>query len=272
MTNTLLLHDAYSRDEAIALLAPGATRSDLCDGEFVATPDAVAAFFTVGEPIGAVVQSPTDITWRPSRTDYAPREQYPFLPREAREVAHTCTRRHHLFMRHASGERYHYLGLAHLGSYGGSPLAPAAHFALDRKLPMALWLALGGYPEWEMATHDASLRLRADETARFAQLLADIFSKPHAHVTLTRYRQDSLQCFTNAHRAWFMYLRTPDDTGLHVSDPSGSGDPEHFRCDCGISLDFPRANTVDHAAAHRILTEFFVLGELPNAAAWTDEA
>jgi hypothetical protein len=271
MTTPLILHNLYDRDEVLAQLVPRTSYLELCDGEFIAAPGIILAFFSHGNRSGTIVETPTDIIWRPKRLDYAPGEEYPFLPRLARDVSDSSDHKHHLFLRHPGETRFFYLGLAHLGSYGGPRIDPTAHFMLDHKLSMPLWLAFGGYPEWQVSTHGNSHHLCATELHRFQEILADAFSASHIHITLTRYQQDSLQCFTNSTRAWFMYLRTPEDSGLYILDSSGSHEEEHFVCDCGISLEFPQYNTVDHGTANRILSDFFFSGVLPGWITWTDE-
>jgi hypothetical protein len=271
MTDSLILHRAYNSEEAVASLASSASRLELCDGDFIAVPGAIIGMFTHGAIPGATVETPDTIVWRPRRLDYAPDEEYPFLPRAARDAACTCKRKHHIFLRHLGEHRYFYLGLAHLGSYGGSLVDPTARFMLDHKLSVALWIGFGGYAEWQVTTHTGSHELCLAQLHRLRELLSEAFSSSHSHITLTRYQQDSLQCFTNPERAWFMYLRAPGDSGLYLSDMSTSGKVEHFACDCGTSLDFPRSRTADHATAIRILTDFFSSGELPSWVAWTEE-
>ena len=271
MTNTLTLYETYNRDDALAHFNPDAPRLQLCDGDFIALPGNVLAMFTCGGKPGATVSTPSEVIWRPIRLNYSPGDQYPFLPIAARDVSGTINRRHHLFLREHPESSFIYFGLAHLGVYGGSDVDPTGRFSLDEKLTRPFWLQFGGYPEWQIATNNDTHQLGVAQLAEFQELLAEAFGAPHSHLTLTRYDEDSLQVFTNPERAWFMYLRTPDDSGLYLSEsPISDTHEEHFVCDCGIDLDFPRDKTTDHATAARILCDFFSKGTLPSSVVWDD--
>jgi hypothetical protein len=60
------------------------------------------------------------------------------------------------------------------------------------------------------------------------------------------------------------------DSGLYLDDPSLGVDKEHFRCVCGISLDFPARQTVSHSQAADIARHFFNSGELPTTMKWSE--
>jgi hypothetical protein len=88
---------------------------------------------------------------------------------------------------------------------------------------------------------------------------------------MTRYEEDSLTIYTNPSRAWLVYQREPDDSGLYLDDPTFGVGQEHFQCLCGISLDFPARQTVSHAQAAEIARHFFAHGKLPTSRGWYEK-
>jgi hypothetical protein len=70
-----------------------------------------------------------------------------------------------------------------------------------------------------------------------------------------------------------MYLRDPEDTGLYLHDPSvaeSAAPLEEFRCDCGISLEYPVHDTLPREAAIDVAMAFFQTGILPRIKEWTE--
>jgi hypothetical protein len=89
---------------------------------------------------------------------------------------------------------------------------------------------------------------------------------------MTRYEEDSLELFTNSERGWLMYIRKPGDSGLYVAAATDEEDAEeHFRCDCGIDLEFPRSHTLPLNKAAEVVTAFFRSGALPEFVAWVEQ-
>ena len=110
-------------------------------------------------------------------------------------------------------------------------------------------------------------------TKRELLLLLDrVVAQPHGHLVLTRYEEDSLDLFTNQERGWLMYLREPGDSGLYVAAMNDEGDSdEHFTCDCGIDLEFPRSRTLPLKKAADVVAAFFRSGTLPEFVSWEEQ-
>src|SRR5690606_6459426 len=126
------------------------------------------------------------------------------------------------------------------------------HFSLKKKLPREIWLECGGYNGWHVEANHRDQVLHQQEVDKFDKILAQLGGQDYSHLYMTRYEQDSLTIHTNPTRAWLMYLREPADAGLYVSDPQLGDDEEYFECVCGISLEFPRNQTVLHFEAASI--------------------
>jgi hypothetical protein len=87
-----------------------------------------------------------------------------------------------------------------------------------------------------------------------------------------------MHLFLNAERGWLMYLREPGDSGLYIRDPAFQRDDddvyyqeleEDFECTCGISMTFPRSQTLPRDQAADVVREFFAArGSLPESINW----
>src|SRR5215469_6257969 len=133
----------------------------LCDGQFAVFPKAVLGFLTVGKTTDkSHLRSPSLLIWKPDRLDYAPADEYPWFPHDARDVCDRSgnkvvrLRNHYIFVRSVETAEYVYAGEAHLGSYGGprgnAPGNREACFSLAKKLPRDIWLHCGGYSGWQI--------------------------------------------------------------------------------------------------------------------------
>jgi hypothetical protein len=275
------LHATYSKEAAIAEY-DGEPRI-LCDGQFVVLPTAVLGFLTIGKSTdGSHLRGPTTVIWKPSRLDYSPSDQHPWFPHDAREgfdrSGHKVVRlrRHHIFVRSAGTTNYVYAGEAHLGSYqgphGNGPGNREACFRLAKKLPRDVWLQCGGYSGWQVDVNHKEHVVSQDDRVGLDHLLDELAQSACSHLCITRYEEDSLTIYTNPSCAWLMYLRGPDDSGLYLDDPALSVKQEHFRCACGISLDFPARQTVSHSQAADIVRHFFSHGELPASMKWDSKS
>ena len=275
------LHRSYSAEEAVAAFGGGPAES-FCDGQFIVLPGAVLGFVTVGDAESEPsVDAPCDVRWRPGRLDYDPTDrEHPWLPRAVRDVylrdrgAVEKIRDHHVFIRAPGDRAFLYADPAHLGSYGDGRGDFSADFTLDHRLPLNLWLRLGGYRGWLVEVDHDPVRVDADDRETFRHLLARIRRREFSHLAMTRYEGDELSVYTNPDRGWLMYLRAPGDPGLYVRDPAFAGDPgarEGFFCTCGIDLDFPISQTLPLDQALRVAGEFFDSGELPGWLAWSPE-
>ena len=212
--------------------------------------------------------SPSELVWIPTRLDYAPEDATPWLPTAAREV-----RTHEIFARCPAKPGYVYCGRAHLGSWGGRPDVGdvSASFSLGERLARRIWLSLGGYSGWMFHLQHEPMEVAAGDREPLGRLLDDLATHTQGHLQMTRYEQDSLDVFTNPERAWLMYLRTPDCSGVYLDPASTAAHPDEvFRCGCGIEVEHPRRETTSHAEARAIVEAFFRTGELPRSHRWSD--
>jgi len=269
------LHHSFTRDEAVATFGdPGAGQS-YCDGHFVVLPDVVLCLATVGNPDSQpFLGLPTSFQWKPARLDYDPDDEIPWLPTPVREVWGLNRERlkeHHILLRAPGDERNVYIGSAHLGSYGGRAGDIRAGFSLNAKVPRDVWLHLGGFPGWEVEVNHQLQRVDAGDLVHFRSLLEELPRQEYAHLTMTRYEEDSLTLHTNPRRGWLMYLRSPADSGLCTRDVEFAGDAkaeEFFLCACGIDMEFQVAKTLPRSQAIGVVEEFFATGELPRSVPW----
>lgn len=277
------LHQSYTIDEAVAAFGSAGLAEFLCDDQFVILSTAVLCMATIGDPsTQAHVSSPSRVVWKPGRLDYAPFDECPWLPADAREVLGPDRKRikeHHVFVRLPGDETFFYAGKAHLGSYGalgsgGLPSERNANFYLGEKLPREVWVRLGGYPGWLVEINHNSDRVDTGDFEAFRKLMAKMPGQEFSHLCMTRFEEDSLDVFTNAQRGWLMYRRDPVDCGLYTWDPAYTGTPdarEAFRCGCGIELDFRADQTLPRDLAMGVAQEFFTSGELPRGVDWRSE-
>jgi hypothetical protein len=102
--------------------------------------------------------------------------------------------------------------------------------------------------------------------------LDEFARRPYSHIVLTRYEGDALHVYKNERRAWLMYLRDPADSGLYIQPavPATAGSVEHFRCACGIDLEFSAAMCLPIGEAVAVVRAFFADGELPSKWTWGD--
>lgn len=274
------IHQWYTADEAVALFKGRGRR--FCDGEFIVLPKDILCLATLGnEEEGSHIAGPSHFVWRPRRLDYAPADDFPWLPREVREVWDRSRKRirkiqdHHVFLRTLDDDRFFYAGPAHLGSYGssrnGGNVQASAVFSLNVKLPREAWLRFGGYPGWLVEVNHESSCIAAGDLPAFAKLIERLREQEFSHLYLTRYEEDSLTVFTNTRRGWLMYHQDPDDGGVYVRDPEYGDVPqamEQFVCVCGINLELPAIQTLPREMAMRIAVEFFESGRLPGWVQW----
>jgi hypothetical protein len=253
-----------------------------CDNQFAVLPDVVLGFITLGKSTDVShLASSSTVIWKPGRIDYAPSDEYSWLPTDVREVfSRSATnvvrlRRHHLFVRPVDTADFVYAGEAHLGSYGGPQDTSVvgnreARFTLNKKLPRDIWLKCGGYDGWRLDVNHQDHVLAAGDDAALDELLRQLEVNDFSHLCMTRYEEDSLTIHTNAKCAWLMYLREPADCGLYLNDPARGDDEEHFRCTCGISLEFPSSQTISHTQAAQVARHFFRSGQLPSDLEWSE--
>lgn len=274
------VHSKYSKDSAIGEF--DGTPELLCDGQFAVLSTVVLAFLTFERSTdGSYLRSPSTVIWRPNRPDYSPSDEYPWFPREARDVYDRSgnrivrLRHHHIFVRSAGTTEYVYAGEAHLGSYGGPRGNGSGNreacFTLTKKLPRDTWLECGGYSGWQIDVNHKAHVVSQHDRASLDRLLDELRRQDYSHWIMTRYEEDSLSIYTNPTCAWLMYLREPADVGLYLDDPALGTYEEHFRCVCGISLDFPTRQTVSHSTATQIARHFFSHGKLPASMRWFEK-
>lgn len=264
-----ILHKLYTYDEAITSFGNETLPEFFCHNDFVVLPKAVICLVTIGDPnIAPFLPSPSSLIWK--RPDFRV-----WLPKKVSEVwdrSQSKVKRqkdHHIFLRLPENETYFYAGSAHLGSYGGQDYS--ASFSLNHKLPREAWLRYGGYAGWHVEVSHVSHRVEKGDLSEFRRIAEELSDQEFAHLSLTRYEEDSLTLHTNKHRGWLMYLRNPADGGLYTHDLGYGGDPkanEVFRCVCGIGLDFPARQTLPRERALMVAEEFFVMGELPCSVPW----
>ncbi len=274
------LHGEYDVESAIAAFGPSQRRTSYCGGHFVVLDHAVLCFLTLrqDDPTTAFT-SPTELTWRPPKHFDTPAEELPWLPKDVRE-----SRERHLFVRPLASKPYLYVGPAHLGSYSYRPGGNAdveAGFSLNEKLPRELWLRFGGYAGWQVDLNHSIVFVPADDDVAFDTLVRAALAEQTSHFIMTRYEGDSMHLFLNPERGWLMYLREPADSGLYILDPAFERDvddvddvyyqepEEDFECTCGISMTFPRSQTLPRERAADVVREFFATrGALPETIDW----
>ena len=273
------LHETYTVDEAVAAFGSSGASELLCDGQFVVLPTAVLCMATVGDPATQThFSSPSTMVWRPGRIDYEPFDDYPWLPSKVREVWGPDRQKikdHHVLVRLPGDEQFVYASKAHLGSYGGprsggQPWEQTATLPSTRSCRDRHGCGLGRKSGWLIEVNHHPEHVDDGDLATWRQLTAAM-SEEFSHLTMTRYKENSLTLYTNARRGWLMYLRDPDDAGVYASDAAYAGDREAnevFRCVCGIALDFPADQTLPRDLAMRAAEEFFTSGELPQSAHW----
>jgi len=266
-----IVHNLYTLDDAIASLGNEAVPEFFCRNDFVVLPNAVICLVTIGDPAtDAFLPRPSSVIWK--RPDY--RAPLPGKVTEIWDRSQSKVRKvkdHHVFLRLREDDRFLYAGQAHLGSYGGQDYS--ARFSLNHKLPRKVWLRYGGYSGWLVDANHQPHPVENGDLAEFSRIAEEIPGQEFAHLSLTRYEEDSLTLHTNSFRGWLMYLRQPADSGLYTHDASYTGDPkaeELFRCVCGIDLNFPAHQTLPRDQALKVVEEFFVTGELPRSIPWDE--
>jgi len=293
----LVLHNAYTPDQATAELAEGRRADTFCDGQFRVASNVILCFFTLGGTSKSILTSPSSLEWRPSRLDCHPSEELPWFPLAARETSpleritsdqnlakrlrlrsdepepkRLPPKKHHLFLRDETQSVFLYAGEAHLAGYSMSAKKPEARFDLSKPLPREAWLRFGGYEGWLVTVDHEEARLPQYDVARLEQLLDALKEVECGHVELTRYEEDTLFLYSNPTRAWIAYLRRLGDNCLFIDNVNETPEPrEHFACTCGIDLDFPRDRTLPLEEGLKIVTEFFRTGQLSTQYIWTDK-
>jgi hypothetical protein len=147
-----------------------------------------------------------------------------------------------------------------------------AQFTLSVRLPRDAWVRFGGFPHWKIIVNHEEHRVGSGDERSLRSLLDRMMTKSHGHLAMTRYEEDSLDLFTNEERGWLMYLREPGDSGLYVAEGNDEEDAEeHFRCDCGIDLEFPRSRTLPLQEAAAVVAAYFRSGALPEFVSWEEQ-
>jgi hypothetical protein len=269
------LYAEYTPQEALQHVCAGQQTTVLRDGQFVCGEEFVLCFFSVTDVgPGARLQTSSTLIWRPTETHVA-RADFSWLPEQARRPRAPKQKHdvHLLFVRRPSARIYTFFGPADLGSYGVQAGEPTATFSLANRVPRPIWLELGGYSGWEVEVNHAVTYVDSGDQTAFRDLLGLLTQNEYGHVSLTRYEEDSLHLHTNRQRAWLMYLREPEDTGLYLASDASPGEDEReeFRCGCGISMDFPRRRTVPISDGLAIAEAFFVSGRLSERWQWSEE-
>lgn len=264
-----ILHQRYTFDDAITSFGNETLPEFFCENDFVVVPKAVICLVTIGDPASdAFLPSPSSVIWkRPDHKVWLPGKVTEVWDRSQSKVK--MLKDHHVFLRMPEDDSYFYAGIAHISSFGGQDYS--ASFSLADKLPRDVWLRYGGYPAWLLEANHATHRVQADGLAEFRRIAGELPNQEFAHLSLTRYEEDSLTLHTNKHRGWLMYLREPADSGLYTHDVGYSGDPkaeEIFRCGCGIDLEFPASQTLPRERAIEVAEEFYLTGELPRTVPW----
>ena len=242
-----------TRAAAIAEFA--GTPVEYCDGQIVIVGSAILLFASIGASPGQTrLVAPDRLEWRPARNDYHPDEELPWLPAAAiprfDHRAELVTRTHVLLRLAGSRDQWIYCGAAHLGSYSypteKAPPGPGgpAWYSFDAgRLRRHNWLALGGYPGWEVTVEGSPHYLAADDRAAFSALLRGLRKGEVTHVEITRWEGDAFSVNLNRERGFPMYLRERADSGLYVVwDAQEPWEDERFACGCcGDPLERPRA-------------------------------
>jgi len=127
---------------------------------------------------------------------------------------------------------------------------------------------LGGFPHWEVELNHQTYRLGRENVDGLRRLVNQVMYPNRGHIMLTRYEEDSLHLYTNETRGWLMYLREPGDSGLYLGTTCADDVIEEFTCECGISLEFPRSQTLPAEAAAALFEEFVRSGRLPTSVGW----
>jgi hypothetical protein len=265
----------HSARAAIAAFGASQAAVSYFDGDFVVVEETVVCLFTMSPHGSASLASSSRLTWSAPQSRRAsflsleswPQEVVDVFDRSGAKIVRK--RQHQLFLRRTARSDYTYVGPAHLESYGADG---RARFELATRLPREHWNALGGYVGWMFERDHAESRIdEGDDDALVAQL-AEFATQSSSHIVLTRYEEDALHVYKNERTAWVMYLRDPTDTGLYPvpAMPASTGQTEHFRCDCGIDLEFPSGQCLPIAQALDIVRGFFAAGELPSDHNWSD--
>ncbi len=274
----LAVSEKYTRDVAVQALAGAEPTLTLADGQFEILDDYVLCFFETAEH-GSQLVGPREFKWVPSRLDYEPEGELPFLPSLVWQVlghrdAYCCViKQHHLFVRRSPSAPFVYFGRCYLGRHGDDAGGKFAMFSLG-KLPRDLVLEFGASDHWEVEVdHDEPHEVAIGDVPTLRRLLQGLEGQQPAQVAMTRYDGDSLSIHTNATRAWLMFLRYDSSSGLYPDTPN-LPDPdriETFECFCDGAVEFPAKNTVRRADAAAIAEEFFSSGALPASVSWTED-
>ncbi len=274
----LTLQKSYSRKDAMGLFDQSSGIKEFCDQEYIVLKDVVLCFTSIGNPKDETYfPRPSKLTWRPKTVKKDLGDEWAWLPIEDRNVRETSrqkTRRtYHLFIRRKADEQYVYLGHAHLGSYGNAVTGHEINFFLYHKLSRELWIFFEGYPGWEVEVNHQVYHIAYEDDEALNHAMEYVYEQEYSHIIMTRYEEDSLHLHTNRHRGWLMYLRNVDDSGLYITqnELGQQEDPdEEFRCVCGISLEFPRSQTLEKNESIKVMREFFTTRCLPTRFLWKE--
>jgi len=252
----LLRHAWYEREEVIAAHAGPAGLIDLGCG-FFRSGDVIVAMIEFGD------SSRTSHLSLPERVEL--RGMREGLAEDVRATGAPI----HTFLRLAPEGPYFHAGVARVLGYGVEDASSEATLELEERLPEPAWMELGGYAAWSVEI-DHEVR-ELEDAVELEGLLETFGTREFAHATVTRFRGESLTLHVNARRGWLMYLRESGDAGRCVYDVDREGEPnEHFRCGCGIELEFEATQTLERARAQRVIVEFVRTGVLPADLIWLD--
>lgn len=272
---SMAIYTKASPGSAIAEFGQPLSAPTFLDGAFVVLERAVLCFLVTGPEGPARLETPRQVVWRGRTEPPAEPSNLGWWPSAVVDVYDRTgpttkrLRQHQLFLRSEQDSDFLYAGPAHLGSYGTDRVA---HFELNTALPRPLWLRFGGYSGWMIELqHERRTIEDGDETSLDISLAA-FASRAFSHLSLTRYEEDALHLYKNERCAWLMYLREPADSGVYVERDAvqEAAAEEHFRCDCGIDLEFPLRQTLSVPEALDIARLLFRHGALPTGWRWTD--
>lgn len=202
---TLETYHRYSIDQIYGEFGQGGEPEILCGGDFLVFPGAVVCCVVTGYAgARSGFTSAAELCWKPRRADYAPREEWPWLP----EAARPRPGNHHLFVKTPAEVAWFYVGPAHLGRYGRDDDGLSAHFSWKMPIPREAWLAFGGSlePGQPFAAIPVSEEARAG--VRYHRAALDLLGimpplSQAAAERLTRFGRDHAISLPASLREWY---------------------------------------------------------------------
>ena len=104
---------------------------------------------------------------------------------------------------------YVYLGeaqLSQMGHLAGEEPERGAKFWLCNKMSCAVWLYLGGYPDWLVNGPFGTRRMSKGDAAELLRII-DEHSRTTIFIELNRYEGDRLRVRMNSERGWLLYYQ-----------------------------------------------------------------